>query len=232
VSGQNVYVAGFNGTSAVLWTNGTPALLLDGTDPYSQPNHTYASSMSIAGSDVYVAGTVQKYIQIAPNHYWTGLVAAYWKNGVPVELTQLTENGPTPIPESIFIAGTDVYVAGYSSDSVSNATAVYWKNGIQVTLNPAFSLANSIVVSGSNIYVAGTIAQGTNGYWLNGNPTGLVAANGINLMSQVAVNGSDVYTVGSSANNVAEYWKNGVSTLLTDGSTESSANAIVLIPQS
>lgn len=238
VSGSDLYAAGQNNGLAVLWKNGTPTTLTDGTNPISSaPSTTNAVSMFISGSDIYVAGTVEKYLLVSPNTYWVGLVAVYWKNGVPVELTQLANNGPSAAAMSIFISGSDVYVAGYTSNGPSNAIAVYWKNGTQVTLgssgSPDVSTANSIVVSGSDVYVSGSLGNTYNGYWLNGTSTSLVSATSFNPMNAIAVNGTDVYAAGSTSTGsdpatTANYWKNGTVVSLSGGVV---ANAIVVVPQ-
>jgi hypothetical protein len=73
-------------------------------------------------------------------------------------------NWPSSYSTSIFVSGSDVYVAGNESSEI-NKKALYWKNGQKVYLTDGreYSEAYSIFVSGSDVYVAGT-----NGYWKNG----------------------------------------------------------------
>src|SRR5262245_7870343 len=65
--------------------------------------------------DVYVAGADSVY-------EWAGLfnstygIAAYWKNGKPVNITRRSEDGYGPdgaMATSIAVSGADVYVTGY-----------------------------------------------------------------------------------------------------------------------
>ena len=241
VANGNVYAAGFDQIAehAVLWTNGTPTPLLDGTfsgAAGNPPYTTYAASLLVSGSDVYVAGFAQKALQIAPNTYWDANVAVYWKNGVPTDLSQVTNQGPNTMATSIAVSGSDVYVAGNIQSSIP--LAVYWKNGTQVPL-PNTGLptsASSIAVSGSNVYVAGNVNGGASGYWTNGTPTPFSNTNP-GLPVQIAVNGTDVYAAGDTAlptvnnNYVAAYWKNGTRSMLSTSAAYSNAFGIALAPQ-
>jgi hypothetical protein len=88
--GGIVYVAGWsniNGYSrATLWKNGIP-IELTGGDTSSA-----ATSITVAGKDIYVAG----YFWQAPNNY----KAAYWKDG---NLVQLTDGHSKAIAYSISV---------------------------------------------------------------------------------------------------------------------------------
>jgi predicted small secreted protein len=116
----------------------------------------------------------------------------------------------------------NVYIAG------SNGGAMYWENGQTTTLgsgNPA-----GIVVSGNDIYVAGTCYDGHYNtyaiYWKNGQAD-TVWDNG--EATAIAVSGSDVYVVGYldtiTATGVRAhtvYWKNRqLVTLSNSGRAES-----------
>jgi len=60
-----------------------------------------------------------------------GAVARLWKNGVVVPITSgATESGAV----SVFVAGTDVYVAGYERNAVGTAVSKVWKNGVATSL--------------------------------------------------------------------------------------------------
>ena len=79
----HVYTAGFEENDAgqeiaKYWKDGQPTVLGAGTDG------SYATSIAVSGSDVYVAG-------IEGNG--TNDVAKYWKNGVAVDLTDGTQRG-------------------------------------------------------------------------------------------------------------------------------------------
>lgn len=243
VANGTVYAVGNDQTTdyAMLWTNGEPSQLLDGmTLPHPNiPNFTFAYSISVSGSDVYVAGAAQKFFQTSSNGFWVADDAVYWKNGVAVDLTQVSNQSPNVQAASIAISGSDVYVAGNIQSSAPQA--VYWKNAAQIPLaNANFkgTYAGSIAVSGSNVYVAGNTDNDALGYWTNETPT-VFGYTSATQPTQIAVNGTDVYVVGDSTEYAASggppffatYWKNGTLTRLTPLSEPSDAAAIALVPQ-
>jgi hypothetical protein len=132
----------------------------------------------------------------------------------------------------------DVYVAGFE-DVSSNCfpclyVAKYWKNGTPVTLGAGVygSDADSIFVSGNDVYVAGREGS-PNGdvakYWKNGVGVALTAGaqNSVAIGLSVFVDGNDVYVAGYDRG-VAMYWKNGVQVALTDGTNGAEAWSIVV----
>jgi hypothetical protein len=228
VSGNDVYVAGLenNGTQDVAkyWKNGVPVELTSGT------NRTFANSIFVSGTDVYVAGGEQE----------AHTTAKYWKNGVPVTLSDLGEGS---LANSIFISGQDVYVGGWVAKTAQldpthfalNEIASYWKNGVltQLADQRFTSLANSIFVSHSDIYVAGFACQdnepncGVAGYWKNGALVQL--ANGTAAgANSIFVSGADVYVAGNQNNDFAEAWRNTESVQLTGSTARSAANQVVV----
>jgi hypothetical protein len=132
----------------------------------------------------------------------------------------------TSIPA--FTEGYDVYLAG-----TLDSKAVYWKNGVEVDL-AAQGVAQSIIVSGSDVYVGGYInnngsIQAT--YWKNGQQFVLVNS-GISHVFGIGLNGADVYCVGDivgpsgTVTDSATYWKNGVPFRL---SPESNGKALSIL---
>jgi hypothetical protein len=92
--------------------------------------------------------------------------AAYWKNDQAFTLS--TGEGSS---RSIFLSGTDVYVAGTQGDYY-RSVALYWKNGQETILSGSSEamIASSIFVMGNDVYVTG-FEYNTNyrgGYWKNG----------------------------------------------------------------
>ncbi|MBX2964055.1 MAG: hypothetical protein KF687_16195 [Cyclobacteriaceae bacterium] len=150
VSDGDVYVAGFEGSNAILWKNGTRQMLFAGTN---------ATSVFVVGTDVYVAG-------ITAGSGSTSAVV--WKNGVP-QYTISDSN----YASSVFVVGADVYVAGsrlgfkhcdrYPICSFN--IAMVWKNGesypLSVPQQPqdlneiASSNCYSVFVSGDDVYAVG-----------------------------------------------------------------------------
>ncbi|MDR0998288.1 MAG: hypothetical protein LBL70_04410, partial [Treponema sp.] len=104
-------------------------------------------------------------------------------------------------------AEPDVYVAGYEK----NAGACYWKNGRQTALSGGREgSAQSITVSGDDVYVVGTFRSGSwvACYWKNSILTVLTNGRTEAGPRAVVVSGSDVYIAGYEGD-AACYWKNG-----------------------
>ena len=204
---------------ACYWENGTRIDLHKGT------GDSYTSSITVVGSDVYVAGS-----------YKEGGVnkACYWKNGIRTDLS----GGGKENTSSIAVVGSDVYITGQNFDYyVDGKTlfpgAFYWKNNTKINL-PGFAsagetvtvdgrrtnfpegvptFARSITVVGSDVYVAGDYyLDGTNHrpcYWKNGKRTDL-PFEGSSLitvgrmpemhstqLTSITVAGSDIYVAGN-----------------------------------
>jgi len=184
VSGNDVYIAGQNNSSgsqqtAVLWKNGTLTQLqggvnanyvyVNGTDVYvagsgsTADNYTMAilwkngvenqmsknsistaaTSVFISGNDIYVGG-LNNYVNNG------GTLANLWKNNVAVQLPAGAEQ--------VYVIGNDVYTA-----AIINNCLIMWKNGIKTTLYQAEKYTsvglNAINVSGSDVYVLGSIGS-------------------------------------------------------------------------
>jgi len=211
----DLYIGGIetNGTNGVgkYWKNGTSVSVTDGT------KITYAYSMALSGSDVYLAGSEQNASGIS--------VAKYWKNGVA---TSLSDGNRVAGVYSIVIIGNDIYAAGWESNG-TNDVAKYWKNGVPNALTDGtrMAIARSIFVSGNDVYVAGEEAA-PNGsseakYWKNGVSTTLSNNTNINASAmQIAVLNNDIHIAiyaFDGTNITYQYWKNGTFTPIS-GATQ------------
>jgi hypothetical protein len=121
---------------------------------------------------------------------------------------------------------TDVYIAGYTTNSASLQVPCYWKNGERTDLPVIDSTktghaANSIFVADGDVYVAGysenNIGINIPCYWKNGERTDLsmvdAAIDGSSARSIVVADGvvyisGETYKAGPTR--VPCYWKNGV----------------------
>ena len=101
VSGNDVYVSGFEGGVTRLWKNGM-------VQNFNSGARGHANSVFVSGGDVYVSGD-----------------KTVWKNG-----NVLYQMDGNYVFESMFVSGSDVYVTGneYVSQG-SIPVAKLWKNG-------------------------------------------------------------------------------------------------------
>ena len=109
----------------------------------------------------------------------------------------------------------------------------YWKNGVLVRVSNG--QGNSVFVSGSHIYIAGTEESDptyipTAAYWKDGNVIPLPRSELNSFGNSIFVSGNHVYVAGyeyvSNQVTFAVYWKDGVETKLTDGTYPSTASSI------
>ena len=113
-------------------------------------------------------------------------VPKIWKNGQGTFLTSGTNDGEA---FSVFVSGSDVYVAG-SEQIGSTSYARLWKNGVMSTLSAGINAsAQSVSVLGTDVYVAGYEYGTTNRpiavYWKNGSKTQLT--NGTNYAGAYSI---------------------------------------------
>lgn len=118
--------------------------------------------------------------------------ALLWKNGAATVLSS-AEAGAN----SVFVSGSDVYVAGEAANAGSECPVV-WKNGVPNVLSNSDGEAYSVFVSGTDVYVAGELETQDREQpvvWKNGNPT-LLTDTTEGEAHSVFVSGSDVYVAG------------------------------------
>jgi hypothetical protein len=145
-------------------------------------------------------------------------VAAYWKDDASGKVDLFDTD--IARGQAIFVSGSDVYVAGYFTNTSGNEAAGYWKNGTveelySDTVGTNNARANGIFVDGTDVYVAGYYIEGgvrKACYWKNnsaGRTDLYTTANSEAL--DIYYDGTDVYAAGyydNTANDVSCYWKN------------------------
>ena len=123
----------------------------------------------------------------------------------------------------------DIYLAGYRNSN-NHAQAIYWKNGIPTELNAVEgSLAESIFVNGSDVYIVGDNNQHNDAIlWKNNNIISIPNTTRYTEFKSVFVSGNDVYITGDDSRYQPKYWKNGAITYLLPAA--GSANCIYVTP--
>lgn len=270
VSDSTVYVGGAlttgpNKGNAEIWTNGTGAALPDSGVGFGSAIFVSGGDVYLAGNSSYFAPSTVPYTTPTAPYPFAGNVATYWKNGVASTLPSVPLVGyqqgyglddHDDYVSSMFVSGSDVYVAGGShgyqeGNPASYQFAGYWKNGTLVNLSaglidttqetaPNFLVAypntTSIYVSGNDVYVAG-IEYGQFGnqalYWKDGVASYLQSDGALfTTANGIFVSGSDVYVAGSATINgklSAICWKNGVPSTLSSANGNSGANAVCVL---
>jgi hypothetical protein len=232
ISGSDVYVVGGLKDSCVYWKNQVPVLLSpDLNVTFNGPNTEWGStSIFVSGSDVY-----------------TTIDGGYIKNGIATILETGGPNGAQSDANAIFAIDEDVYVGGSKFDAGSgpeNSTAVYWRNGVPVTLDSGihYGYIKSIYVNGSDVYAAGNYTDLAAGYgqpsqavyWKNG-IAHILDSNEFSCATSMAISGDDVYVGGYIApagsgggSGTPVYWKNGIMTQLTGDAIYYVVNSIFI----
>ena len=229
VSGNDVYAAGWENNAegvrvARLWKNGAGQNLGDGK------YESQANSVFVSGNDVYVAGWERGAQGVT--------VARFWKNGAAnVIQDELSAN-------AVFVSGNDLYLGGsfglmkngvrqdgyfwvssvfVSGDEV-HATGFdgwetnHWRNGRSRAIAGTDASAESVFVSGRNVYLAGWSENGGRDrfakIWENGRMRNITDGKREARAYSVFASGNDVYVAGWEHNEegikTARLWKNGV----------------------
>ncbi|MDR1841335.1 MAG: hypothetical protein LBQ86_05360 [Holophagales bacterium] len=212
VSEGDVYVAGHeqdnnNDNHAILWKNGV-------TQRLSGEGSSRADSVFVSGNDVYVTG------ESPSNEY--DHCAKLWKNGVEQRLGYyISYDGRKNFVDgyqaaSVFVSGSDVYVAG------GEGVPSLWKNGVKQDLKIYFGkekVAASVFVSGGDVYVAGCdvwsgwVDPVSGEGWRNATELLSVSRLGKNSENSVYIEGT-----------FATLWKNGVPQLLVGNTKTDNTN--------
>lgn len=172
-------------------------------------------------------------------------VPGYWKNGNWSGLPRLDNTRKANVL-SIAVDGSDVYTAGYSTDTTGLRRACYWKNGTLYPTAPANSQTcfyGIAIAANGDVYTCGSGGTGSPsdpyyaGYCVNGGTA--VLLNGISGGKDsealaMVISGTDVYICGYSRDSsdvaVPGYWKNGYWTALPslDATRDGMAEAITI----
>ncbi len=230
VYGGHVYVVGYQQSSntgfdqAILWTDGVATVLPAPMFGINPNMNAFATGVTITSEgQVAIAG-----YQIGINFSQ----AIYWVNGA---LIPLGDGEEAFLAKAITVASNgDVYLAGED-----NSFPAYWTNGTATDLTKVANIAgaNAIAVTGSDVYVAGEMANTVTGkmvaiVWNNGIATNLTDGTENACASSIAIFGSgDVYVAGyttnaTTGNSLATVWKNDAATNLTDGTESAQLSSI------
>lgn len=168
VDGNDVYLSGIVSNeikfTAVYWKNGKRETL-----PTSSLQRAEATSIAVSGGDVYVACFV---VNDSNPPF-----SLYWKNSQEI---LLTDQG---VVSDIRVTGNDVHVVGPHKGYRDQFPVVYTKNGVSQTLTTSGvrrGAANSLLVHGTDVYIAGTEMAEENGnqpmarVWKNGVPIDVI----------------------------------------------------------
>jgi len=221
VEGGDVYVAG-NGITeqgkrvGKVWKNNE--VIFEGNGIL---NSSF-NKVEIFQNAIYVAGSTD------------GARAAYWKDGIPVYLS----NGQSGASvNDIAVTEGGVFAVGFHAYN-----AMFWKNSTGTVLkgieaSPYRTNATSIFVEGDDIYIGGaeytTEVMSTAMFWKNGEPVALSTSGRRSVVSSIAVLNGNVYCAGyeydaSGTFRTGILWKNGVSQLITQADDYGVLNAVMI----
>ena len=203
---------------ARFWKNGEIQTLPGGSDT------DQFLSVFVSGDDVYILGYEE--LMLRPREESRTLKV--WKNGEVVISPEEDSQKFVPLffqlsARPLFVSDGDVYVAG-TRVTRSGRRAAIWKNGAAEDLTCEFadSYANSVFVSGEDVYVVGCgyyLPNSTNfsvaAVWKNGKVETLTNGPENGVAFSVCVSEGDVYVVGSE-NYEGRLWKNGIVQEITD----------------
>jgi hypothetical protein len=237
ISGADIYACGYYGgvPNSMIWKNNS----LIATTNSSSSN--YASSIFVSNGNYYSIFNVIGTGILNGSVLYPTLVSSTSGGG---RLIKINNNSSA---SSVFLSGTDIYVAGYRREFIPNAccgnlysVAMLWKNGVSIDLNSTNNNAEarSVFISGNNVYVGGYESNGINSIakiWKNGVGTNLSDGLTSTVINSLYINNSDVYAVGVEylngySNGIqlsrAKLWKNGTPLNLTNGKFPAEAYSI------
>ena len=119
------------------------------------------------------------------------------------------DNFKPDIPKNVYVAGVK-----WTTNWFNQSDAILWNNGKSTLFSNNGGQANSVFVSGSDVYVAGEVS-GIAMLWKNGQQQNLYEGEGFPRALSVFVSGNDVYVAGEKEN-FPTLWKNGIAQKLAD----------------
>lgn len=209
VDGTDIYIAGADANGPKYWKNGVGVSL----PMTAGHNGGRAKSIFLGGTDVYICG----YDMING----ANALPRCWKNSIPLTVSLSTGNINPGLSASggtvysVFVSGSDVYLAGSQAPFTGNQVVTYWKNSAPFALTDGTTVAEakSVFVSGNDVYLAGFIQGNATSayYWKNGIAVPLninTTSSNCTPESIYVSSAGDVYVSGE-VRNLAKYWKNG-----------------------
>jgi hypothetical protein len=192
---QEVYVGGKENNKATVWKD------------------EYPTTLSTGNACIYSVVADNDFVYAAGYEVDAGkLMAKLWRNGNL--LYQFNGDAMIAHAYSIAIAGNNVYVAGYASNSTGGSyRGKVWKDGIEEPNYSDAQLLYSVFVSDGIVYATGMTLEDKVAVWKNGNLLYTLTSNSNTTVAygSVVVVGSDVYTAGYDKvgdNFIARVWKN------------------------
>ncbi len=139
--------------------------------------------------------------------------------------------------------GKGLYIGGTAMNENGVPVASYWKDGVPINLSATYqdavfynSVGFGMAMSGNDVYVCGVLYTSKGNipaYWKNGVP--VVLTPGTGQATAIAVVGNNVYVSGvlqfDNGDMYGVVWKNGVVSYLTEGTTFSYANTLIVSGQ-
>lgn len=197
-----IYVAGYE----KIGMNSFPVFWKDGEKTQLPCNSVCSktSSIFVSGEDIYIVGN-----ELENSNY----IGKIWKNGVATILSNGGNTNNSYSPFSIYVDGSDVYVAGVESGE--KQIAILWKNGEIFQTYPSLlsSEANSVFVSNGVVYAVGykqNSLKKTASLWKDGEVTSLSNLNNHANAKSLFVTGNIVYVAGyqfdSNGKSIAYVW--------------------------
>jgi len=184
--------------------------------------YTHNLPIYVSGNDVYLVGEKE-----VPGNK---VVAFIWKNGVIRELSRDARHSGA---RSVFLSGSDVYVAGYiMPNPFEPFVATLWKNGVVRKLTNGAKNSGAVLVNELNNEIVVVINEDdVVKLWKNGKVQNITKTNVKSKAKDAFILDNDVYVVGYEGEykqEIPKIWKNGVGhNLIFNGSKGEATSVFV-----